>query len=118
MKHILSLAGAVLLLGLAVALPANAKMKEEAVWTPQVTLNHFAPAFVWAGPDLFSLELERSVGNATYYMVLHMWVDDSGAVQVQRYCTGDEKLCLAIGNGKRCNSDGFTHPWCYYLAER
>ena len=81
-------------------------------WTPQVTLNHFAPDNVWAGTDSFSLVLERTNGNDTYYMVLDMWVDASGIVQVSKYCSGNEKLCLAIGSGKNCDRDGYS-PWCY-----
>ena len=83
-------------------------------WTPQITLNHFSPRLVWADQYGFYLQLERSVGNSTYYMVLNMSLGEDGTLYVEKYCMGDEKICLSIGNGKDCEVDGFSNPWCYY----
>ena len=114
MKNFLKLTSAVLLLGM-VALPAKAlQPAPDPEWTPQITLNHFTPSNVWAGQYGFYLQLERSVGSSTYYMVLDMFIDENGALQIRRYCTGDEKMCLAIGNGKNCEVDGISNPWCFY----
>ena len=111
MKHILSLAGAVLLLGLAVALPANAKMKEEAVWTPQITLNHFEPNSVEATDSSFYLSLKRTNNGEEYYLVLRMWINDNGGIEVLRSCEGSEAVCEKFSHGKDCDSDPV--PWCY-----
>ena len=81
-------------------------------WTPQVTLNHFAPSSVGGGSDYFSLELERTNGNDTYYMYLEMYVDDRGTVQVYKICYGNARICLAISGGRDCDRDGYS-PWCY-----
>lgn len=117
MKNFLKLMSAVLLLGM-MALPAKALMQADPEWTPQITLNHFSPRLVWADQYGFYLQLERSVGNSTYYMVLNMSLGEDGTLYVEKYCMGDEKICLSIGNGKDCEVDGFSNPWCYYHPEK
>ena len=81
------------------------------VWTPQITLNHFEPNSVEATDSSFYLSLKRTNNGEEYYLVLRMWINDNGGIEVLRSCEGSEAVCEKFSHGKDCDSDPV--PWCY-----
>ncbi len=74
------------------------------------TLQHFTIADSTYTEDKITLTLAPT-GAPRFYLHIVL-AQEGGKDTLSTWCTGDETLCKAVGNGKACLENNYT-DWCY-----